>query len=73
MNTYIKPPIGVAPHWYVYNKRMRELASAIERYLSHIVDHNATVNVREYYDQIADWSVEIAWIARLESELEDRP
>ena len=69
-NTYIKPPLGVAPHWFVYNNRMQELAKAITRFLEHISAHNCTLKADEYYMAIAEWSRELEVLALLEAEKE---
>lgn len=37
MNDWIKPPLGVSPHWYIYNKRIKELCDAITKYSDFIM------------------------------------
>lgn len=67
----IKPPLGVSPHWFVYLKRMKELNEAIGRFLEYI--DTTTMNTKgraDYYEAIAEWSVEITQLALLEVKLE---
>lgn len=67
-----KPPIGVAPHWFVYRKRIEELSDAIRRYIDHISKNYATENHAPHYAVIAEWAKEIETLASLEAELEKR-
>ena len=68
----IKPPLGVAPHWFTHPKRIMELHEAIGRFIEHIA---ATKNIEqhsEYYKVMAQWAREIEVLALLEAELEER-
>ena len=49
MNEYIKPPIGVSPHWYIHNKRIEELSEAITRYSDFIMRYVNIKDERDYY------------------------
>lgn len=69
MDEWIKPPIGVSPHWFVYHSRMEELNKSIERYLEHIEKHNHTIQTKQYYECIAEWAKEIEVLALLEADL----
>lgn len=66
-----KPPLGVAPHWFVYNKRMQELAEAIFNNLQYINKYENTLKSKENYRLIAQWSEELKSLALLESELQN--
>ncbi|MEA4933084.1 MAG: hypothetical protein VB071_05775 [Lawsonibacter sp.] len=57
MKTYEKPPLGVAPHWFLYRVRMRDLTEAISR-------------SGPYYEAIEKWSEELKTLAELESILQ---
>lgn len=67
---YLKPPIGVAPSWFVCRKRIAELTEAIARYLKHIEIYNSTENQADYWKLIAAWSNEIKQLSLLMEELE---
>ena len=69
MAEWIKPPLGVSPHWFVYRSRMEELNKSIERYLEYIKKHNHTMETKQYYECIAEWAKEIETLALLESDL----
>lgn len=66
MSEYIKPPLGVSPHWYVYNKRIEELSNAITRYTEFIMRYNNIKDVRDNYNAIAEWANEIKMLAEIE-------
>lgn len=66
MSEYIKPPLGVSPHWYVYNKRIEELSNAITRYTEFIMRYNNIKDVRDNYNAIAEWANEIKMLAAIE-------
>ena len=70
MPTYIKPPIGAKPHWFVYRQRMEELNETISKYLEYIRQNQNTVESRLYYKAISQYAKEIQHLALLESELE---
>ena len=70
MPSYVKPPIGVRPHWYVHNERIKELAEAINRFTEHISAHQNTIDLTQYYESIAEWAKEIECLAKLEAALE---
>ena len=53
MNEYIKPPIGVSPHCYIHNKRIKELSEAITRYSDFIMRYVNIKDERDYYKSIA--------------------
>ena len=53
MNEYIKPPIGVSPHWYVHNKRIMEISEAITRYSDFIMRYVNVKDERDCYKSIA--------------------
>lgn len=67
-----KPPLGVAPSWFVHPKRIEELHAAIGRYIEHIKLHKHIESQTEYYKLIAKWAREIEALALLEAELEIR-
>lgn len=69
MSEYIKPPLGVSPHWYVYNKRIEELSNAITRYTDFIMRYNNIKDGRDYYNAIAEWANEIKMLAEIEIQL----
>lgn len=69
MSEYIKPPIGVSPHWYVYNKRIEELSNAITRYTDFIMRYNNIKDGRDNYNAIAEWANEIKMLAEIEIQL----
>lgn len=69
MSEYTKPPIGVSPHWYVYNKRIEELSNAITRYTDFIMRYNNIKDGRDYYKAIAEWANEIKMLAEIEIQL----
>ena len=69
MNEYKKVPIGVSPHWFVYNQRIKDLNEAIGRYVDFAMENNLTVDTAEYYELIAKWANEIEFIANAEANL----
>ena len=69
MSEYIKPPLGVSPHWYVHNKRIEELSNAIIRYANFIKRYNNIKDGRDYYKAIARWANEIKMLAEIEIQL----
>lgn len=69
MNDYIKPPIGVSPHWFVYNKRIKELSNAITRYTDFIMRYNNIQDGRDCYNVISEWANEIKMLAEIEIQL----
>lgn len=69
MSEYIKPPLGVSPHWYVYNKRIEELSKAITRYTDFIMRYNNIKDGRDNYNTIAEWANEIKMLAEIEIQL----
>ena len=69
MSEYIKPPIGVSPHLYVYNKRIEELSNAITRYTDFIMRYNNIKDGRDNYNAIAKWANEIKMLAEIEIQL----
>lgn len=68
-NNFIKPPLGVSPHWWVYNRRIKDLSEAITRYADFTGDHNHTLDVKEYYELMAKWATEIKLLAEAEAKL----
>ena len=64
----VKPPIGIAPHWYVNNERMRELCECIHRYLGYARAKNGEAR-KETYTAIAEWCEELKTLALLEARL----
>ena len=73
MAEWIKPPIGVSPHWFVYRQRIEELNGAITRYLEHIEKKQYTQDLKQEYEAIAEWAKEIQHLALLEADLYDTP
>ena len=69
MNEYIKPPIGVSPHWYIHNKRIVELSKAITRYSDFIMRYVNVKDERDCYKSIAKWSDEIKMLSEIEIQL----
>jgi len=65
-----KPPIGVAPHWHIYQQRIEELSSAICRWVEY-TKNQSSGNTREVenYDLIANWAYELMEMCKLESQL----
>ena len=68
----IKPPLEVAPHWFVYRQRMQELNDAIGRYIEHIALNQHIETHSEHYGAIAQWAKELEDLALMEAELERR-
>ena len=66
MSDWIKPPLGVSPHWYIYNKRIKELCEAITRYSDFIMHYSDVQDEREYYELISKWATEIKMLAEIE-------
>ena len=66
MSEYINPPIGVSPHWFVYNKRITELSEAITRYAKFTMEYNACRNSIYDYEIISKWAAEIKMLAEME-------
>lgn len=73
MAEWIKPPLGVCPHWFVYRERIEELNKAIARYLEHIKKKQRTQELKEEYEAIALWAKEIRILALLEADLYGTP
>ena len=69
MSEFIKPPIGVSPHWYIHNKRIKELSEAITRYSDFIMRYANIKDERDYYKAIAKWADEIKKLAEIEIQL----
>ena len=69
MAKYIKPPLGVSPHWFVYRTRIKELNEAISRYLEYIEENQLIAETKQMYEQIAEWAKEIQALALLEARL----
>ena len=69
MSNNIKPPIGVSPHWYVYNKRIEELSKTITRYTTFIMEYNNILDGIDYYESIAKWADEIKMLSLIEIQL----
>ena len=69
MSEFIKPPIGVSPHWHVHNKRIEELSEAITRYSDFIMRYVNIKDERDYYKAIAKWADEIKKLAEIEIQL----
>lgn len=58
-----KPPLGVAPWWLVYPKRIIDLSEAITRYTEFSLKHTSTRKSKEDYMEIHQWAMEIAKMA----------
>ena len=69
MAEWIKPPIGVSPHWFVYRTRIEELNKAIGRYLEHIEKNHAITETKQDYELIAKWAKEIEALALIEARM----
>lgn len=69
MSEWKKPPLGVSPHWFVYNKRIKELNEAIGRYIAFAEENNLTTDTAQYYECIAKWANDISLIASAEAKL----
>lgn len=69
MSEFIKPPIGVSPHWYIHNKRIKELSEAITRYSDFIMRYVHIKDDRDYYQSIAKWADEIKMLSEMEIRL----
>lgn len=65
-----KPPLGVGPHWFVYPKRIQDLAEAILRLIKYCIQFHGSRRTKEDYKKIAQWATEIARLAELVAELE---
>lgn len=70
MDEWVKPPLGVCPHWFVYRQRIEELNKAISRYLEHIEKNQHIAELKQYYEAIADWAKEIQLLAEIEIKME---
>lgn len=68
---FVKPPIGVAPHWYFYRRRIEALNEAIGRYLSYIAEKHCTMDTRDSYLLISRWAKEIEELSLLIVNLEE--
>ncbi len=71
--SYIKAPIGVAPFWYVYPKRMQELSEAIKRYVDDTMKNHAILSVEEIASRlelIRKWSNELILITKCYEKVE---
>ena len=66
MSEWIKPPLGVSPHWYIHNKRIKELSEAITRYSDFIMHYSNVQDGRKYYELISKWATEIKMHAEIE-------
>lgn len=66
MSEFIKPPIGVSPHWYIHNKRIKELSEAITRYADFIMRYDNIKDNCNEYKLIAKWATEIKMLAEME-------
>ena len=66
MSEFIKPPLGVSPHWYIHNKRIKELSEAITRYSDFIMLYQNIQDERHYYELIAKWATEIKMLSEME-------
>lgn len=71
MPNELKPPLGVSPYWFVYQKRITDLYEAMGRYIEHISSNNHLSTVNEY-KLIANWAREIEILASLVAQLEER-
>lgn len=69
MGEYKKVPLGVAPHWFVYNKRIKDLNEAIARYIDFSMENSLTSDTAQYYELISKWATEIKELAETEAEL----
>lgn len=69
MSEWIKPPIGVSPHWYIYNKRIKELSEAITRYSDFIMRVINIQDERKNYEFISKLATEIKMLAEIEISL----
>lgn len=66
-----KPPLGVKPHWLVYQERIEDLNKSIERNAKYIRENHLTGEERKtYFRYIAQWAKEIEALARLETEID---
>ena len=70
MPNELKPPLGVSPYWYVYQKRITELHEAIGRYVEYISTHKSCCSVQEH-KLIAKWARELEVLSLLIAELEE--
>lgn len=66
-----KPPLGVAPHWFVYPKRIIDLSEAITRYADYSYKHTSTRHTKEDYVMIYQWAWEIARLAEIMANMEE--
>lgn len=71
MPNELKPPLGVSPYWYVYQKRIAELHEAIGRYVEYVSTRKAFGTASEY-KLIAKWARELEVLSLLIAELEER-
>ncbi len=71
-----QPPIGVAPHWFVYPKRMKELCEACLRYIVYLQESKSTDKTIDspicYYEKIVEWCDEIKALCKIEIEKEKK-
>ena len=67
-----KPPLGVSPHWYVYNARMQELCESIKNHLEYIKVHHCIENSAQRYEVISQYAEELKTLASLEARLEGK-
>lgn len=67
----VKPPLGVAPYWLVYEERMKNLSDAISRCLEHAALNHAIAPQAILYTQIAKWCEELKMLALLAATLDE--
>lgn len=63
MAEYQRPPIGVAPWWFHYPKRVVELSEAITRYAEFSAKRTLIRNTAADYKLMRQWAVEIEKIS----------
>lgn len=69
---FIKPPLGPSPYWFVYEKRAKELAEAIEQYLDYIKQYGRIEDQTRKWKAVYKWAEELAWISEVITVLNNR-
>ena len=70
MLKFEQPPIGIAPHWFINQKRIEEISDGIARYVKYAKDHHhEALKEIEIYELIHRWAFELSELSKLEVQL----
>ena len=59
-----KPPLGVSPAWFVYPKRIKELAEAIVKRADFASTNTLIRDTHKDFELIAQWADELAKLTK---------